>query len=175
MRHSWVRLVGAAITAALLLPWTTSSPAAAATGASVDRTTLASYLIDQLYDANSYAPYGPDFPDTGLAIDAALALSAAGGHDATVARVRDAVGAQVRRFADPADADHAFSGGGVGKIALLAEVTGADPRSFAGFDLIAALATHVCTAAQVTADGADCPAVGLYRGVTSTPRMCIST
>ena len=163
-----LRLLGVAVTVSLVLPWAAPGSADAAAPRTVDRTTLAAYVIGQLYDAKAYEPYGPGFFDTGLTIDAALALSAAGGHDATVARIRSFVGEQARTFADPTDADHAFSGGGVAKIALLAEVTGADPRAFGGYDLIAALAAHVCTTAQVSAHRTDCPTVGAYRGVTST-------
>lgn len=158
-----LRLLCAVVTAAVVVPLAPSSPAAAA-ARTVNRSTLAAYLIDQLYDADAYQPFGPGFADTGLSIDGALALSAAGGHDATVARIRGFVADQIRSFADPTDADGAFSGGGVGKLALLAEVTGADPRSFGGFDLIGALADNVCPAAHSTA----CPGAGLYRGVTST-------
>jgi prenyltransferase beta subunit len=163
-----VRFLGAVLAAVLIVPVVTSSPAVAAAATTADRTALGTYVISQLSGAQSYQPFGPGFADTGLSIDGALALSAAGGHDATVARIRGFVAGQVRTFADPADADHAFSGGGVAKIALLAEVTGADPHSFGGFDLIKALSEHVCTASQVAADRTNCPAVGVYRGVTST-------
>jgi prenyltransferase beta subunit len=162
------RLLRAAVATAVVLPAVSASPAMAAPARTVDRTALAAYVVGQLSDADSYLPFGPGIPDTGLSIDGALALSAAGGHDATVARVRSFVAGQVGPFADPTDAKHAFSGGGVAKIALLAEVTGADPRFFGGFDLITALAGHVCTAGQVAADRTNCPAVGIYRGVTST-------
>ena len=113
---------------------------------------------------------GPGFADTGLGIDAC-----AGAQRRRRTRRdrrphhRSFVAGQVAAFADPTDADHAFSGGAVGKLALLAEVTGADPRSFGGFDLIAALGgQRVHPEPGRPRDRTACPAAGLYRGVTST-------
>ena len=56
------------------------------------------------------------------------------------------------------------AGGAIGKVALLAQVTGYDPRSFGGHDLIAALAEVTCTKTDLQAG---CAGAGNYRYATS--------
>ena len=85
-----------------------------------------------------------------MTADLALALASAGSEDGTLAKVVGYLRAHVVDYADPAGTT-SFPGpysGAVGKLALLAEVTGQDPRSFGGFDLLATLTGHVCTAAD---------------------------
>ena len=58
--------------------------------------------------------------------------------------------AHVADYADPAGTSQ-FPGpysGAVGKLALVAEITGQDPHSFGGFDLLKLLTGHVCSAAD---------------------------
>src|SRR6185503_15949064 len=106
----------------------------------------ARYLTQQLVDGNHLtSPFGPDY---GLTTDLAFALAAAGGHDDTLAKVVGYLRAHVADYADPAGTGQ-FPGpysGAVGKLAVLAEVTGQDPHSFGGFDLLASLTGHVCSA-----------------------------
>jgi prenyltransferase beta subunit len=108
----------------------------------------ARYLTGQLVDGNHLvSPFGPDY---GLTADLALALAASGDQDGTLAKVVGYLRAHVADYADPAGTT-SFPGpysGAVGKLALLAEVTGQDPRAFGGFDLLATLTGHVCTAAN---------------------------
>jgi prenyltransferase beta subunit len=121
--------------------------------------------------ADGYAQSFSGFADYGLTIDGAFALAAAGTDDAalrTVAafvdqRRTDSGGRSVdawtgygTRYAD---------GGSIAKEALLAEVTGFDPRAFGGHDLIAALEALVCTGADA---GAGCAAAGNFAYATST-------
>ena len=115
----------------------------------------------------------PGFADFGLSIDGAFALAAAGTDDPDLRKVVDVF---LRNTADGTGntADlwtgigTAFaSGGSVGKEAVLAEVTGYDPRSFAGHDLIAALDRLVCPGATGAPDFA-CAAAGNYQYASST-------
>ena len=171
MRLTSAILAGLCVATALMALATVGpvlTPADASAPPTVDRTALSRYLISQLDNAEVYEPFGPGLPDYGLTMDAILALSAVGGHDATVHRMTDSVAAQVASYGDPKNTAGAFDGGSVGKLALTAEVTGRDPRAFGGYDLIAALGGNVCTAAQVAKDATTCPGVGIYRGVTST-------
>ncbi|HET6210525.1 MAG TPA: prenyltransferase/squalene oxidase repeat-containing protein, partial [Jatrophihabitans sp.] len=121
-----------------------ASPGSAQTGAADG----ARYLVGQLVDGDHLAsPFGPDY---GLTADLALALAAAGGQDGTLAKVVGYLRAHVADYADPAGTGQ-YPGpysGAVGKLALLAEVTGQDPASFGGFDLLSTLTGHVCTAAD---------------------------
>jgi hypothetical protein len=58
------------------------------------------------------------------------------------------------------------SGGSIGKEALLAEVTGGNPRDFGGHDLIAAVDASVCAKASTGTD-TSCAAAGNYTYATS--------
>jgi hypothetical protein len=112
---------------------------------------------------DGYYDNGPDFADRGLTIDGAFALAATGTDNTTLAKV---VAVFTSDTADPSGftpngwsgIGTAFAqGGSIGKEALLAEMTGFDPRSFGGNDLIAALDSIVCTATSST-----CVAPGNY-------------
>jgi hypothetical protein len=125
-----------------------------------DGTSLA---VDGYYDGDV------DFADWGLTIDGAFALAATGTDNATLANV---VHVFTAGKADPSgDTANGWSGigtafaqgGSIGKEALLAEMTGFDPHSFGGNDLIAALDSIVCTAAS-----SSCAAAGNYAFTAST-------
>ncbi|MGI8664434.1 MAG: prenyltransferase/squalene oxidase repeat-containing protein [Jatrophihabitans sp.] len=110
----------------------------------------ASYLVTQLVDGDHLVnAYGPDY---GLTADLAIALAADGGQDRALAKVLGYLSAHVADYADPAGtSDYPGPyGGAVGKLALLAEITGQDPHAFGGFDLLATLTGHVCAAADST-------------------------
>jgi hypothetical protein len=111
------------------------------------------------------------FADFGLTIDGAFALAATGTDNATLRKVvsflrdgkTDPSGNSVD---DWTGIGTAFaSGGSIGKEALLAEVTGYDPRAFGGHDLIAALVNVICTTTDV-ANG--CGGSGNYAYSTAT-------
>ncbi|MFF4155782.1 prenyltransferase/squalene oxidase repeat-containing protein [Streptomyces sp. NPDC001678] len=99
---------------------------------------VAGYLTKKL-DANggflkSSMPGAPEGPDTGATADAALAL-AAGGH-------LEAAGKPLKwlESADSKTAEWAKGNPGrLAKLVLAAHAAGADPRSFGGTDLVAAL------------------------------------
>ncbi|MFI0723513.1 prenyltransferase/squalene oxidase repeat-containing protein [Streptomyces sp. NPDC021224] len=130
------------------------------------------YLVnrDNLVGGHYYesAP-GSGFADFGLTIDGLFALSAAGGADDTLAGVtgflqhgKDASGRDIDGWTLVGTAS--AQGGSLAKEAVAAEVTGSDPRSFGGHDLIAALEGTICTAADPSAG---CAAKGNYAYATS--------
>ncbi|MEO6701363.1 MAG: prenyltransferase/squalene oxidase repeat-containing protein [Jatrophihabitantaceae bacterium] len=108
----------------------------------------AKYLVGQLVDGNHLVnSFGADY---GLTADLAIALAAQGGQDRTLAKVVGYLRAHVVDYADPAGTT-SFPGpysGAVGKLALIAEITGQNPHAFGGFDLLKTLTDHVCTAAD---------------------------
>ncbi len=147
-------------------PGTTTEPAAAAAGWLSRQLVGGNHLVTT-YNGTSYADYG------GTA-DAVFALSAA--------KVgRSAIEAATGWLAKNADAYSSVSDtsnapgpydGALGKLALVAEVTGQNPADFGGYDLLKALHNDQCTAAG-NADGSDsskplCPAPGAARNIYSS-------
>ncbi len=167
-----VPLLGVALTLALTLAPPTAAGAAAPT--TVDASSLSAYLVGQLYAGEVYDAFPPPSAqyagDVGLTIDGALALAAAGAHDATLARMSDLVAADADAYGSISQSTY-LDGGAIGKTALEQEVVGRDPRAVDGHDLIALLDANVCTAAQVAASQADhdgeCMATGAFKGAAS--------
>ncbi len=116
---------------------------------------------------NGYYESFPGFADFGLTIDGAFALAAAGTDDTDLRRVVDflrlnGTDGGGHTVGDWTGIGTAFaSGGSIGKEAVLAEVTGYDPRSFGGHDLVEALAKLVCPAASAAPDYS-CAGAGNY-------------
>lgn len=138
-----------------------------APASTVNRTGAADYLIKQLVGGTHLefaGGYGPDFGGTA---DVAIALAAEGHHDTALQQVLTYLAAHVADYADPAGAA-SFPGpfgGALGKLAVLAEITGQDPDNFGGFDLLKSLTDHVCTAADTTGG---CTAAGdFYQAFSS--------
>ncbi|MER5884029.1 prenyltransferase/squalene oxidase repeat-containing protein [Streptomyces sp. NPDC001941] len=114
---------------------------------------------------------GTGFADFGLTIDGAYALAATGSDDATLRGVVDFLDQQGTDATRPTartvndwtgvGTSHA-AGGSIGKLAVLAQSVGRDPRNFAGHDLVAALAGATCAAPSKAPDRS-CPAKGAYR------------
>ncbi|MFJ5924682.1 prenyltransferase/squalene oxidase repeat-containing protein [Kitasatospora sp. NPDC092948] len=130
------------------------------------------FLTDRsrLLDGHYYEAF-PDsgWADFGLTIDTAYALAATGTDDAALRRITDFVerGADGtgRGVNDWTMIGTEWAGGGsVGKEALLAEITGRDPRDFGGHDLIAALDRLICDHTDVAAG---CAAPGNYLSAQS--------
>ncbi|MDG4838417.1 prenyltransferase/squalene oxidase repeat-containing protein [Micromonospora sp. WMMD967] len=131
-----------------------------------------SYLVapTNLIDGRYYESF-PGFPDFGLSIDGAYALAATGGDDAKLRAIVEFLrgGGAVGDSGFTVDTwlgigtDYAV-GGAIGKVALLAQVTGYDPRSFGGHDLIAALGDVTCTKVDASTG---CAGAGNYRYATS--------
>lgn len=126
----------------------------------------AAFLVSQLVGGDHLAnDYGPDY---GLTADLALALAAVHDQDAVLAKVTGYLRAHVADYADPSGTGK-YPGpysGATAKLALLAEVTGQDPRAFGGFDLLKVLTDNVCAAADRT--GYLCTAPGDFTQSYST-------
>lgn len=121
----------------------------------------------RLGDAGYYESFA-ETADFGLTIDGAFALAAADDDASDLAKVVDVFRLREKdgsgRTADDwSGIGTAYaSGGSIGKEALLAEVAGYNPRSFAGHDFVAALRTLLCTGA-----GASCAGAGNYSQASS--------
>jgi len=133
----------------------TASPTAAASA----------FLVGKLVNGDHLTnSFGDDY---GLTADLAISLAAADDQDPALAKVVSYLAAHVADYADPAGAGQ-FPGpysGAVGKLALVAEITGQDPHDFGGFDLLKTLTDHVCTAADAAGS---CTAAGDFYQSFST-------
>jgi hypothetical protein len=151
----------------------TSGAAAAGQGTVPNLVTGSAYLVSpgNLIDGHYYESF-PGSADFGLTIDGALALAATGDDDAALRKIvafidddgRDPSGDTANDWTGIGTSY--ASGGAIGKEALLAEVVGANPRSFGGHNLIAALNASVCARPSRGGD-TPCPAAGAYLNDTS--------
>ncbi len=116
--------------------------------------------------------------DWGLTIDGALALAAQGGNDAAYVKLVDFLAANGK---DQAGTDVISwtgigtdypDGGSIGKLALLAETAGRNPRAFAGADLVAELAKTVCAGTTPIGSSA-CAGKGNYAGGSSVFKQAL--
>lgn len=120
----------------------TAAPADPASSAARSAT---GWLATQLTDGLVINPNYPDFPDYGLTADIALSMDEVGGDQALVRQVRQALSSRIDDYAAPS-AGERYSGA-LAKSLVFAQVSGADPRSYGGFDLVAE------TEQRVVADG----------------------
>ncbi|MDI1466406.1 terpene cyclase/mutase family protein [Catellatospora sp. KI3] len=118
-----------------------------------------------LKDGRYYESF-PGFPDFGLTVDGAFALAATGADDARLRAVTEFIrtGGVVGDGGFTVDSwlgigTEYASGGSIGKVAVLAQVTGFDPRGFGGHDLIAALKDVTCASAD---EATGCAGPGNY-------------
>ncbi|MGI8879468.1 MAG: prenyltransferase/squalene oxidase repeat-containing protein [Jatrophihabitans sp.] len=125
----------------------------------------AKYLVTQLNKGDHVESAG--FVDYGLTSDIAIALLADGTQDATLVKV---VAYLTKHVEDYADVSGAFGGpfsGSLAKLAIVAELSNANPHSFGGVDLLKQITTHVCTK-SIPVDqfgGTPCTAAGdVYNG-----------
>lgn len=125
LRSAGATLVASAVTLSLV------AAGGAAQAAPADHS--AHWLSDQLTDGLIHNPNFGGFDDYGLSIDTALALQAIGGHGSDVRDVRNAMSAHVGDYIGTGDEKYA---GSTAKLLVLAETTGADPKSFGGVNLV---------------------------------------
>ncbi|MFI9645774.1 prenyltransferase/squalene oxidase repeat-containing protein [Streptomyces sp. NPDC052040] len=126
----------------------TPDPGSTPTGApgKVDTGAAAAWLRSSLTDGERIVDDGATTPDYPLTADTAYALAAADGKSATLDKVTGFLAAHAADFAYPNGTDQAPDATAVARLALLAETTGRDPRTFGGHDLLAALTGNVCAA-----------------------------
>lgn len=129
------RAAAALATGALVL--TTAGTAQAAADDTSGRW-LARQLTNGLVHNNQY-----DFDDYGLTADTAYALKALGGHRSALQDIRKALAKNVDAMTTYGDDVYA---GSVAKALVVAETTGAKPRSFGGVDLVKRLQRRVSDA-----------------------------
>jgi hypothetical protein len=149
--------------AAAPAPVTTTDPAQAAAG------WLAGQFVDGTHLEGSYG--GSSYVDYGTTADAVYALAAAKAG-------KDVIQSAVSYLATNADAYVDFdntsgygpSDGATAKLALAAQVSGADPAAFGGRNLLAILKANECTAVteQAGKPSTPCVAVGSARNVFSS-------
>jgi LPXTG-motif cell wall-anchored protein len=169
-------VVGALATATLLV--CSAVPASAAVQPDLARavhylatTTTAGGSAGTSLTNDGYYESFPGFGDFGLTMDGVFALAATGTDNVTLGKALDFI-AHGKKDASGNSIDsytgigtEFVSGGSIAKEAVLAEVTGNDPHTFGGHDLIAALDQTVCT----TMDAANgCADPGNYVFATST-------
>lgn len=124
----------------------------AADQGSAQATAAADWLAGQLENGLlSYkTEYGP-FTDYGMSIDAALALTRTGGHEAEVGAIVDAVARDLHSYIEFPSGDGTHkSAGATAKALVLAEVAGEDPASFGGTDLVSALEDLVLDSGRIS-------------------------
>lgn len=143
----------------------TTAPTSGPTGAPATAAGRAtSYLLGQLTDGTHVVgPYGPDLGQTS---DVALALAASPGQRAALGRVTGYLRAQAGGYVhgDPTQGEKAGAhyAGPTGKLALVASVTGDDPRSFGGIDLLGELQALMVTSGPDAGRFRDDSAFGDY-------------
>lgn len=141
IRTSVRRCVGAVVAPVLVASATTAlavpaqadtprAPAPPAAGAGV------SWLATQLTDGVVEGEWGPDY---GLTADIALSMDQVGGEAGLVRQIRASMADKIASYTTGADfgAPEDRYSGAMAKSLVLAQVAGADPRAYGGFDLVA--------------------------------------
>lgn len=137
----------------------TSAPAVAATDPA-PAAASAAWLAGQVPESGLFpSDFGPQY---GLSIDVALGLHDAGGQEATVTRIREAVEAGVNNYVaysyvDESGVTHTGeSGGSTAKVLVLSQRIGGDEKAFGGVNLVERMDSLVADTGRVisTADGA---------------------
>lgn len=141
----------AALAAAALTVATLASPAAAAPAGSAGK-----WLKGELTDGLMHNPNFGGFNDYGLTLDAGFAFSELG-RGRLVRKVRRAVAPHVDSYVTGTDfgAPEARYAGAVAKALAFAQASGADPRSYGGFDLVSELEAVTTRAGRIKDRGGD--------------------
>ena len=108
------------------------SPAAARAGTAW----LATQLTDGVIHNEQY-----DFDDLGLTMDIGLSMDEVGGDQALVRQIRSSLSTRVQEYAAPAPTER-YSGS-LAKSLVFAQVTGADPTTYGGLDLVSEVESRV--------------------------------
>lgn len=139
-------LVAATVSAATLATPAEAAPAGSAT----------SWVKGELTDGLMYNPNFGGFNDYGLTLDAGLAFAELG-RDRLVRKVRRAMSPNVDSYISAADwgSPHDRYAGAVAKALVFAQTSGADPRSYGGFDLVVELEDVTTPAGRIKDRGAD--------------------
>lgn len=127
----------------LLAPAAQAAPDAPATGSARAGTGwLATQLTDGVIHNDQY-----DFDDYGLTVDIGISMDEVGGDQALVRQIRQAMASRVDSYVSDVDygsPDNLYSGS-LAKVLVFAQVSGADPRAYGGYDLVAQVEDRVTT------------------------------
>ncbi|MFJ9624468.1 prenyltransferase/squalene oxidase repeat-containing protein [Streptomyces sp. NPDC101181] len=141
----------------------------------IDLPAAARWVTGQLRDDTHVAD-----PDTGahddvLTTEAAYALAAAGGRSPALDKVAAHLTTRTGPYAYPNGTDEAPDAPAAARLALLAEITGGDPRAFGGRDLLGDLKENVCPAGPESgAPTPGCTAKGDFRGAQYADGQALS-
>ncbi|MCS0603583.1 peptidase [Streptomyces sp. LP11] len=155
----------------------TPDPGQTPTGApgKVDLTAAATWLKGRLTDGERIVDDGATTANYPLTADTAYALAATDGTSATLDKITGFLAAHVTDFGYPNGTDQAPDATAVARLALLAEITGRDPRALGGHDLLAALTKNVCAAGPESGDTTPgCTAKGDFRSASYTEGQALS-
>jgi hypothetical protein len=148
MKYTSMRRLGAiAVSVALAAGLTITGTSPAQAGAPEDQATrwLAKQLNDGVVHNDEF-----DFDDYGLTADVGLALAAIGDHERTVRDIRKALAKHVRSWTTGADFGTSdVYAGATAKAVVFSEVSGKNPDSFGGVDLIKQLSRLVSNEAPI--------------------------
>ncbi|WP_405984432.1 prenyltransferase/squalene oxidase repeat-containing protein [Streptomyces sp. NBC_00872] len=133
----------------------------------VDIPAAARWLTGRLTDGERVVDEGADSPNHLLTTEAAYALAASGGGSGRLDKVTAFLTASTDAYAYPGGEDAPPDATAAARLALLAEITGGDPRAFAGHDLLGDLVENVCAAGPESGGPAPgCTAKGDFPGAS---------
>ncbi|WP_143675751.1 prenyltransferase/squalene oxidase repeat-containing protein, partial [Streptomyces milbemycinicus] len=141
----------------------------------VDVTAAAKWLKGRLTDGERIVDDGADTPNYLLTTETAYALAAADGKSASLDKVTAFLAARSADYAYPNGADQAPDATAAARLALLAEITDADPHAVGGHDLVGDLTKNVCAAGPESGESPPgCTAKGDFRNAAYTDGQALS-
>lgn len=148
-------------------PGPSGSPSTTPTGApgEVDLTAAATWLKGRLTDGERVVDDGAEAPNYLLTTEVAYALAATEGKSQALGRISAFLAAHTDDYAYPGGAGRAPDAIAASRLALLVEITEADPHAFGGRDLVGDLADSVCPAGPESGEPTPgCTAKGDFPG-----------
>ncbi|MGW2051057.1 prenyltransferase/squalene oxidase repeat-containing protein [Streptomyces sp. NPDC001858] len=141
----------------------------------VDVSAAAAWLKGRLTDGERIVDDGAETPNHLLTTETAYALAAADGKSAALDKVTAFLFAHAGDYAYPNGADQAPDATAAARLALLAEITEADPHALGGHDLVGDLTKNVCAAGPESGEPTPgCTAEGDFRNATYTDGQALS-
>ncbi|MEU6346791.1 prenyltransferase/squalene oxidase repeat-containing protein [Streptomyces sp. NPDC046977] len=141
----------------------------------VDLDTAAAWLKGKLTDGERIVDDGAETPNYLLTTETAYALAAAEGKSPAVDKITAFLVTHTDDYAYAAGKEEAPDATAAARLALLAEITGADPGDFGGHDLTGDLVGNVCPAGPESGEPTPgCTAKGDFRNATYTDGQALS-
>ncbi|MEV6394576.1 prenyltransferase/squalene oxidase repeat-containing protein [Streptomyces sp. NPDC051907] len=126
----------------------------------IDVPAAARWMATRLTDGERVVDEGAETPNYLLTAEAAYALAAANGKSGALDKVTAFLAAHTEAYAYPSGKDQAPDPTAAARLALLAEITEANPRAFGGHDLLADLLANVCDSGPENGPKPGCTAKG---------------